>query len=70
MRKPSPSFSFRKCILNPISNYRYIAWITDDKLAWQLNVAGMGTDTTAEISARPVPQEPMVRSLTLASSLS
>ncbi|KAH8120019.1 beta-glucan synthesis-associated [Phellopilus nigrolimitatus] len=37
----------------------YIAWISDDKLAWQLNVAGMAADTRAEIAARPIPQEPM-----------
>jgi len=37
----------------------YISWINDAKVAWTLNVAGMGADTAVEISARPVPQEPM-----------
>ncbi|KAF8914199.1 glucosidase [Gymnopilus junonius] len=37
----------------------YISWISDGKMSWTLNVAGMGPDPTVEISARPVPQEPM-----------
>ncbi|KAF8969431.1 glycoside hydrolase family 16 protein [Flammula alnicola] len=37
----------------------YISWVSDGKMSWTLNVAGMGADTTVEISARPVPQEPM-----------
>ncbi|KIY51180.1 SKN1-domain-containing protein, partial [Fistulina hepatica ATCC 64428] len=37
----------------------YIAWVANGKLAWRLNVAGMGADTRVELSARPVPQEPM-----------
>ncbi|EJC99060.1 beta-glucan synthesis-associated protein [Fomitiporia mediterranea MF3/22] len=37
----------------------YIGWITDDKLVWRLNAAGMGPDDLVQISARPVPQEPM-----------
>ncbi|KAJ7864983.1 glycoside hydrolase family 16 protein [Mycena olivaceomarginata] len=37
----------------------YISWITDDKLAWTIKSAGMAADTQTEISARPVPQEPM-----------
>ncbi|EPQ60516.1 beta-glucan synthesis-associated [Gloeophyllum trabeum ATCC 11539] len=37
----------------------YIAWIAADKLAWQLNGAGMAADSRVEISARPVPQEPL-----------
>ena len=41
----------------------YISWIANDKLAWTLNVAGMGADAATKISARPVPQEPMVRLL-------
>lgn len=38
----------------------YIGWISDDKLVWRLNVAGMAADTAVEIGPRPVPQEPMV----------
>ncbi|KAE9392659.1 glycoside hydrolase family 16 protein [Gymnopus androsaceus JB14] len=37
----------------------YITWIANGQEAWTLNVAGMGADTVTEISARPVPQEPM-----------
>lgn len=37
----------------------YITWINDDKPAWTIMVAGMGADSQTEISARPVPMEPM-----------
>lgn len=37
----------------------YITWINDDKPAWTIMVAGMGADPQTEISARPVPMEPM-----------
>ncbi|KAF9036131.1 glycoside hydrolase family 16 protein [Hymenopellis radicata] len=37
----------------------YIEWVSDNKFAWRLNAAGMGADSGVEISARPVPQEPM-----------
>ncbi|EPQ53587.1 glycoside hydrolase family 16 protein [Gloeophyllum trabeum ATCC 11539] len=37
----------------------YISWITDDKLAVTLEVAAMAADSRVNISARPVPQEPM-----------
>ncbi|KAJ7693039.1 glycoside hydrolase family 16 protein [Mycena rosella] len=37
----------------------YITWITDNKVSWTLNAGGMGADTQTEISARPIPQEPM-----------
>ena len=47
----------------------YIGWISNDKLAWQLNVAGMAADTAVEIAARPVPQEPMVCSSNASSIL-
>ena len=39
----------------------YISWVTNNELVWTLNVAGMGADSQTQISARPVPQEPMVR---------
>ncbi|KAF9077001.1 beta-glucan synthesis-associated [Rhodocollybia butyracea] len=38
----------------------YITWVASGTQAWTLNVAGMGADTITEISARPIPQEPMV----------
>ncbi|KAG6378626.1 glycoside hydrolase family 16 protein [Boletus reticuloceps] len=37
----------------------YITWISDNKVAWMLNVAGMAADPAVQISSRPVPQEPM-----------
>ncbi|KAJ6470524.1 beta-glucan synthesis-associated [Mycena sanguinolenta] len=37
----------------------YISWITNNKVSWTLNVGGLGADAATEISARPVPQEPM-----------
>ncbi|KJA29832.1 glycoside hydrolase family 16 protein [Hypholoma sublateritium FD-334 SS-4] len=37
----------------------YISWVADGMLSWTLNVAGMAADPTVDISARPVPQEPM-----------
>ncbi|PPQ64628.1 hypothetical protein CVT24_008365 [Panaeolus cyanescens] len=37
----------------------YITWVSDGQVSWTLNVAGMGPDPSVEISARPVPQEPM-----------
>ncbi|KAJ7085431.1 beta-glucan synthesis-associated [Mycena belliarum] len=37
----------------------YISWITDNKIAWTINAAGLAADPQTEIAARPVPQEPM-----------
>ncbi|KAI0082382.1 concanavalin A-like lectin/glucanase [Panus rudis PR-1116 ss-1] len=37
----------------------YITWISDNKVSWTLKVAGLDADPAVEISARPVPQEPM-----------
>ncbi|KAI0375069.1 glycoside hydrolase family 16 protein [Pilatotrama ljubarskyi] len=37
----------------------YIAWIANNQLAWVLHQEGMAADPRVEISARPVPQEPM-----------
>ncbi|KAJ6550125.1 beta-glucan synthesis-associated [Mycena capillaripes] len=37
----------------------YISWISDEKLAWTVNAAGLEADLQTEIGARPVPQEPM-----------
>jgi beta-glucan synthesis-associated protein KRE6 len=38
----------------------YITWIDDDKLSWTLHAAGYGADPIVQISARPIPKEPMV----------
>jgi len=37
----------------------YITWISNGQVAWTLNQAGMAADSTVQISARPIPQEPM-----------
>ncbi|KAI0789618.1 glycoside hydrolase family 16 protein [Abortiporus biennis] len=37
----------------------YISWSANGKLSWTLKQAGLRADPTVEISARPVPQEPM-----------
>ncbi|KAJ6570509.1 beta-glucan synthesis-associated [Mycena vulgaris] len=37
----------------------YITWITDNKVTWTLNAAGVGADSATQISARPIPEEPM-----------
>jgi Beta-glucan synthesis-associated protein SKN1/KRE6/Sbg1 len=39
----------------------YITWINDGKKAWTIYAGGVAADPRVEISARPVPQEPMVR---------
>jgi len=44
---------------------QYISWFSDNQPSWTLNAAGVGPDAGVEISARPVPQEPMVRALAL-----
>ncbi|KAF5371684.1 hypothetical protein D9758_003399 [Tetrapyrgos nigripes] len=40
-------------------NDAYISWINDNKVAWTIKAGGMDADSRVEISARPVPQEPM-----------
>ncbi|KAF9226685.1 glycoside hydrolase family 16 protein [Gyrodon lividus] len=42
-----------------IYGFEYVTWISNNQVAWTLNVAGLGADSAAQISARPVPQEPM-----------
>lgn len=43
----------------------YISWVSDNKLAWTTKAGGFAADPRVNISARPIPQEPMVRALTL-----
>lgn len=38
----------------------YITWINDGRRAWRIGAGGMQADPLVEISARPVPKEPMV----------
>ncbi|KAJ7059441.1 beta-glucan synthesis-associated protein-domain-containing protein [Mycena amicta] len=37
----------------------YITWINNGEISWTLNVGGVGADAEAQISARPVTQEPL-----------
>ncbi|KAF8128084.1 glycoside hydrolase family 16 protein [Mycena galopus ATCC 62051] len=37
----------------------YITWITNNKVSWTLNVAGMGANAETQVSARPVTGEPL-----------
>ncbi|KIK04696.1 glycoside hydrolase family 16 protein [Laccaria amethystina LaAM-08-1] len=46
----------------------YITWISDSKMSWTVNAAGLGPDPTVEISARPVPLEPMYMIINLGMS--
>jgi len=43
----------------PGTDNAYITWISNNKAAWTLLSSGMGPDSLVEISARPIPQEPM-----------
>ncbi|KAF7369038.1 Glycoside hydrolase family 16 protein [Mycena venus] len=43
----------------PGFNDAYISWISDNKVSWTVNAAGLDKDPLTQIDARPVPQEPM-----------
>ncbi|KZP22000.1 glycoside hydrolase family 16 protein [Athelia psychrophila] len=47
----------------------YISWIANDAIAWTINAAGVGADAATEISARPIPQEPMYLLMNLGQSM-
>jgi beta-glucan synthesis-associated protein KRE6 len=42
------------------SDGAYITWINNNKPSWTLQAGGVGADPISEISARAIPQEPMV----------
>ncbi|KAH9982345.1 beta-glucan synthesis-associated [Lactifluus volemus] len=44
---------------SPGTDNAYISWISGNKTSWTLLSAGMGADSTVEISQRPISQEPM-----------
>ncbi|CAO1624950.1 unnamed protein product [Sympodiomycopsis kandeliae] len=46
----------------------YITWVSGDERAWKLSEGALGADPRVNISARPVPQEPMYIILNLAIS--
>jgi len=37
----------------------YISWISSGQLSWTVNAPGLGANPAVEISARPIPQEPL-----------
>uniref|UniRef100_A0A8H7XY82 GH16 domain-containing protein n=1 Tax=Psilocybe cubensis TaxID=181762 RepID=A0A8H7XY82_PSICU len=41
------------------AQWAYISWVSNGTMSWTLNAPGLGPDPSVEISARPVPQEPM-----------
>jgi hypothetical protein len=43
-----------------IQKNQYITWVSDGKPSWTINAGGIGPEPSVEISARVVPQEPMV----------
>ena len=45
----------------PGSKDGYITWVNSGDLAWTMTSEAMGADPSVEISARPIPQEPLVR---------
>ncbi|KIY48568.1 beta-glucan synthesis-associated protein KRE6 [Fistulina hepatica ATCC 64428] len=51
-----------------VKNLQYISWINNNELMWTVYVAGFAGETNTEISARPVPQEPMFVIMNLAIS--
>ena len=53
----------RLTVLELMLCLQYITWINDGVVAWTIQAAGMGPDPIAQISARPVPQEPLVSDL-------
>ncbi|TRM60178.1 glycoside hydrolase family 16 protein [Schizophyllum amplum] len=56
---PDPCFAIYGFEYVPGFDNAYITWINDGKAAWTIMADGMRADTGVEISARPVPQEPM-----------
>ncbi|KAF9443326.1 glycoside hydrolase family 16 protein [Macrolepiota fuliginosa MF-IS2] len=46
----------------------YITWVSDGQVSWTLNAGGVAGDSAVEISARPVPQEPMYMIINLGMS--
>ena len=60
--------SLRSCDRGAVPNVAwqssdgYIYWIANDTVSWGLQAAGLGPDSASEISARPIPTEPMVSS--------
>ncbi|KAK7062620.1 hypothetical protein VNI00_000108 [Paramarasmius palmivorus] len=56
---PDPCFSVYGFEYKPGYDEGYITWLTDDKQVCTIKGSALAADTRVEISARPVPQEPM-----------
>jgi len=54
------SFGFTFNSTTPIYVDAYISWINDGKYVWRVGAGGVGANELSQISARPVPKEPMV----------
>ncbi|KAF5393140.1 hypothetical protein D9757_001304 [Collybiopsis confluens] len=55
----NPCYSVYGFEYKPGFDDAYITWVSNGTRAWTIEAAGLGADTTVEISARPIPQEPM-----------
>lgn len=44
----------------PICLDAYISWINDGEYVWRVGAGGVAANQLSQISARPVPKEPMV----------
>ncbi|ESK95066.1 glycoside hydrolase family 16 protein [Moniliophthora roreri MCA 2997] len=56
---PDPCFSVYGFEYKPGFDNAYISWMSDNKQAWTINAGGLAADDAVQISARPIPQEPM-----------
>ncbi|KAK0225677.1 beta-glucan synthesis-associated [Armillaria fumosa] len=57
--KTGGCFSIYGFEYKPGYNDGYITWISSNQIAWSIKAAGLGPDSSVEISERPVPTEPM-----------
>ncbi|KAF5343900.1 hypothetical protein D9758_012135 [Tetrapyrgos nigripes] len=55
----SPCFSTYAFEYKPGFDGGYITWVSNGKPAWTIRSEGLAADARAQISARPIPQEPM-----------
>ncbi|KAF7300811.1 GH16 domain-containing protein [Mycena kentingensis (nom. inval.)] len=54
-----PSLPSLPTLTPPLTLPQYITWITDNKRSWTLLSSGVGPNPQSQISARPIPQEPL-----------
>ncbi|ESK91623.1 glycoside hydrolase family 16 protein [Moniliophthora roreri MCA 2997] len=58
-QEPNPCYSIYAFEYRPGYNEGYITWQSDGKQVCTVRGAGLGADTRVDLSARPVPMEPM-----------